>query len=194
MIRGHEGEPDILLEPRRIRERGEVADSLSVRGDGPVFRNPRADHRSVDLHADELARYALGLRPLDRLLPDVVWVLVEVHGPTEAHLERVVVEDDVRGVVQDARLNPADLGRRDGADVVWLARLHDPIPELLRERAVPEVQLVADLRAPARPRDHERDPVVLRLHEMVVLEIENLVAHQVLHQVLRLLPLDLYPR
>src|SRR5712692_1079985 len=131
--------PDVLLEPRRVRQRGDVADLPTVRVDVPVIRDPGPEGGAFDLDTDELALEALLLHPSERGLPEVVRPLVLVHGPAEAHLVRIVVEHDVRTVVQDSRLDPPDLGRGDRPDVVLGPRAHDRIPELLAEPRVAQI-------------------------------------------------------
>ena len=111
---------------------------------------------------------------LERGLADVVGVL----GSTSRSRPMTgtgVVDGHVRAVVEDAGLDPACLARRDRADVVRLAGLHDPIPQVAATRRVAQVDLVADLAGPARPADDDRDAVDLGRQRPVVLDVEDLV-------------------
>src|SRR6266566_471647 len=94
----------------------------------PEFRPPRVDLRTMDLYARELALDAGFLDPREGLLSDEVRLLVRVDEPPEVDLVRIVLERHVGAVVQDSRLDPADLGGSDRPHVVLLARLHDPVP------------------------------------------------------------------
>src|SRR5881628_839714 len=54
-----------------------------------------------------------------------------------------------------------------------------------------QVQLVAPFGTPTRPRDDEGDAIQLRLRQMVVLEVEDVLAEQVHHYILRFRALQL---
>ena len=124
-------------------------------------------------------------------LADVVGLL-RLDQPLEAHdLERVVGDRHVRAVVEDAGLDAARLARRDRADVVGPAGLHDPVPQVAAAGGVAEVDLVADLAGPAGPADDDGDAVELGRQRPVVLDVEDGVAEERLHDVLRLRALDL---
>ena len=126
-----------------------------------------------DLDADELAIDALRADLLERRLADVVGVL-RLDQPLEAHdLERLVGDGHVRAVVEDAGLDAARLARRDRPDVVRLAGLHDPVPQVAAARRVAQVDLVADLARPAGPADDDRDAVDLGRQRPVVLDVER---------------------
>ena len=77
----------------------------------------------------------------------------------------------VRAVVEDAGLDPARLARRDRADVVRPAGLHDPVPQVAAARRVAQVDLVADLAGPAGPADDDGDAVELGRQRPVVLDV-----------------------
>src|SRR5207245_8286993 len=125
--------------------------------------DPCSGLRSHYLDPDEFPLHAIPLDSGQRRLAEIVRLLVFVHGPSEPDLVRVVVEHDVRTVVQDARLDPTNLRRGDRADVVLRPGGDDRVPESLAELRIAQVQLVAALGAPARPRDDARDSVELRL-------------------------------
>src|SRR5207247_10606840 len=134
------------------------ADRPSSGGHGP-FRHVELDRLAVDLDADEPPLRTFVLEACEGRFADEVARLVEVDGPSEAHLIGVVLDRHVRAVVQDARLDAADIRGARGPAVVLLPRLHDRVPELSSERAVEEVQLVADLPRPTGASDEERNPV-----------------------------------
>src|SRR5437899_4368471 len=172
---------------------GDSADRPSSGGHGP-FRHVELDRLAVDLEADELPLRAFVIDACEGRLADEVARLVEVHGPSEADLVRIVLDRHVRAVVQDARLDPADIRGTRGPEVVLLPRLHDGVPELPAERAVEKVQLVADLSRPTGASDEERNPVEVRLRKEVVWQGRDLVPKQVRHQGFRLRTLDLERR
>src|SRR6266540_6540216 len=122
-----------------------MADGLAVLLHVPEFRRPRVDLRTMNLDARELPLDAHFLDSREGLLPDEVRLLFEVDEPPEVDLVRVVLERHVGAVVQDPRLDPSDLGGRDRPDVVLLARLHDPVPQLEASAPVEEIDLVPDL-------------------------------------------------
>ena len=144
-----------------------------------------------DLDADQLAIDARRADLLEGGLADVVGVL-RLDEPLEAHdVERRVVDRHVRAVVEDAGLDPARLARRDRPDVVRLARLHQPVPQVAAARRVAQVDLVADLAGPAGPADDDRDAVDLGRQRPVVLDVVDGRSEDRPHDVLRLRPLDL---
>src|SRR5207244_911685 len=98
---------------------------MSFFGSTKGFFTTVAARVPFDLDPHELALDALLLHSSKLGLPQVVRSLVLVHRPTEADLVRIVVEHDVRAVVQDPRLDPSNLGRSDRPDVVLRARAHD---------------------------------------------------------------------
>src|SRR6266511_2834822 len=87
---------DVLLQAGRHRKRGERADLQSVLPNRPWFRQPRTNHLiSRDLDADKFSFHALPLDRRERLLPDEIRLLVQVHEPSESRLVTVRVEVDV---------------------------------------------------------------------------------------------------
>src|SRR6266545_3148131 len=168
-----------------------MADLRTIGMDVPVIRDPRAERFARDLDPDELTLHPLALDAPECFLAEVVRRLALVDGPSQSDLVRIVVEDDVRAVVQDPRLDPPNLRGRDRPDVVSCPSGRDLVPQRSGVLRIAEVQLVSALRAPSRPREDERDAVEVRLREMVVLEIQDPIAEEVDHDVFRLRPLEL---
>src|SRR5437867_8622025 len=142
MIDAEERVADVLLEPRRVRQRGDVAHLPTVRVDVPVVRDPSPEGGAFDLDPDELSLDALLLHSSERGLSEVVRPFVLVHRPTETDLVRIVVEHDVRAVIQDPRPDPPDLGRGDRPDVILGPPPHDPIPRLPPDPPAPQIHPV----------------------------------------------------
>src|SRR3989442_4333451 len=157
----------------------------------PELRRPRVNLRALDLHTDKLPLPTLLLDLRKRLIPDEVRLLVEIHEPAQAHLVRVVLERHVGPVVQNSPLNPPNLRGRNGADVVLLPSLHDPVPEFDAPTAVRQIDFVANFRRPTGPRNHDRNSVDLLAHEVVVSEVEDRRADEIPEHVLRIRSLDL---
>src|SRR6267378_6538078 len=147
-----------------------MPDLLAVTCHVPELGRPRVNRRTLDLQADELPPDAFLLDPLESLFPDEVRLLVEVDEPAEVHLVRIVLERHVGSVIQDARLDPADLRRSDRPDLVLLPRVHDPIPQLDAATPVTQVDFVPYFRGPPGPCDDDRNPVDVGIQEMVVPE------------------------
>ena len=182
---------DVLLEPGRPDQVGHGADRLAARQRVALARELERERVAGDLDADQLAVDARHADLLERRLADVVGVL-RLDEPLETHdLERGVVDGHVRAVVEDAGLDPACLARGDRADVVRLAGVHDPVPQVAATRRIAQVDLVADLAGPARPADDDRDAVDLGRQRPVVLDVVDGRAEQRPHDVLRLRALDL---
>ena len=136
------------------------------------MREPRPDDLlSGDFHADEFPRRTVLLDLLQRLLPDEVVFLIEVDQPSQACLIWVVIQVDVGGIVQDARLDPSVLGGTGGPKVEPLARFPHAPPKLGPPASVAEIDLVSDFGGPAGPRHEDRDSIDLRVEEMIVREI-----------------------
>src|SRR5262249_48816095 len=146
---------------------------------------------AVDLDADDLLLDTLVTDPRERLARDEVGVAVEIDEPIQPELEGVVFVRHVGAPVEDASLDPADVHGTGRPNLVRAACLHDPLPEVVSARRVEEVDLVADLRRPARAGEDELDAVEVETAEVVVAEIEDVVAEQVAHDVLRLRSLNL---
>src|SRR5439155_515404 len=72
MIDAEERVADVLLKPRRVRQRGDVAHLPTVRVDVPVVRDPSPEGGAFDLDPDELSLDALLLHSSERGLPEVV--------------------------------------------------------------------------------------------------------------------------
>src|SRR2546428_12138678 len=150
-----------------------MANLLAVFLHVPELRRPRVNLGPLDLHAHELSLHAFLLDLRERLLPDEVRLLVEIHEPAQAHLVPVVLERHVGPVVQNSSLDPPNLEGRNGADVVFLPGLYDPVPEFNATTAVRQIDFVANFRCPTGPRDHDRNSVNLLTHEVIVSEIED---------------------
>src|SRR5207245_11504333 len=120
----------------------------------------------------------------DRATRDEVLLRAEIDEPSQPYFIGVVFERHVGPVVQDATLDPPNLRGRDRADVVFLPRLHDPVPELDASTAVRQVHLVADLGRPTGPRDDDRNAADFGAHEIVVTEVEDRATHEILQDVL----------
>src|SRR2546427_9108886 len=150
-----------------------MAGLLSVLLHVPELRRPGVNLWALDLHAHQPSLHAVLLDLRERLLSDEIRLLVQIHEPAQAHYVRVVLGRHVGAVVQDAPLDPPNLRGRDRADVVLLAGFHDPVPEFHAAAAVRQIYLVAHLRGPTGPRDHDGDAADLRVHEVIVPEIED---------------------
>src|SRR5436190_360666 len=126
---------------------------------------------ACDLDADELSIHAPRADRLERGLADVVRLLL-LDEPLEAgDVERRVIDRHVRAIVEDARLDPASLARRDRPDAVRLARLEHAVPQVATARRVAQVDLIADLARPAGPADHDGNAVDLGRERPVVLDV-----------------------
>src|SRR5215211_2778361 len=136
VLDGHHGEPDVLLQARRIAGRGDFADPLALFVDREVV-----DHRAVVvrtdvatpyLDADQLAADTLLADPLQRLPSDEVLLLLQLDHPLVAvsNLVGVGVVPHVATQGQDAALDPADVAWSDRGDPVRLAGLKHTVPEL----------------------------------------------------------------
>ena len=99
---------------------------------------------------------------------------------------------DVGAVVEDAGLDAACLARGDRADVELLPRLHDRVPQLVTAAAVEQVDLEARDRRPAGAADRDADALDVVVAAPVVLEVQDLVAHQLLEGLDGLRPLYLH--
>src|SRR3989475_3434856 len=185
--------PNVRLQPRGVDCGRDPADRPSPGGHGP-FRHVEFDGLAVDLNPDQFPLRAFVLDALEGGFADEVARLVEVDGPPESDFVRVVLDCHVRAVVQDARLDAADIRGTRGPEVVLLPRLDDRVPEMPALRTVEQIQLVSDLAGPTGASDEERDPVELRPEKEVIRQGRNLLAEQVGHQGFRLRTLDLERR
>ena len=79
-----------------------------------------------------------------------------------------------------------------GADVELLAGREDRVPQLVAAAEVEQVDLEPGDRGPAGPADHDRDALDLVRAAPVVLEVEDLVAHELLERLDGLRSLDLH--
>src|SRR5712691_564845 len=185
--------PDIRLEPRGVNRGRDPADRSSSGGHGP-FRHVEFDWLAVDLNPDQFPLRAFVLDALEGGLADEIARLVEVDGPPESDFVRVVLDRHVRAVVQDARLDAADIRGTRGPEVVLLPRLDDRVPEMPALRTVEQIQLVSDLAGPTGASDEEGDLFELRPCKEVIRQGRDLLAEQVRHQGFRLWTLDLERR
>src|SRR5437870_8635757 len=87
------------------------------------------DGRAFDLDPGNLSANALRLDASQGRPADEVLGLVEVHGPSEPEFIGVVREGHVGAVVEDPRLDPADVRGAGRPNLVALARGHDPLPQ-----------------------------------------------------------------
>ncbi len=188
----------LRLEPGRPRARGHPPEPRVALDQRPeVVERALVGHRlAADVDPDELAVEQVAVA--DLLQPraaEEVRLLVPLDEPLEpAHVQRRVLDPDVRAVVEDPGLDPAGLARRDHADPVRLPRLEHALEQLVAAARVLQVELVADLPRPPGPADHDRDAVDLGLGAEVVPEVGHRVAEQVAHHVLRARALDLHRR
>src|SRR2546427_5022041 len=149
------GVTDVRLESRRVNRGCDPADRPFPGRHGPL-RHVEPDRLAVDLDPDELPFRAFVFDPLQSCFADEVAWFVEVHRPAESDLVRIVLDHHVRAVVQDARLDPANVGWAGGPQVVLLPGFDDGFPEWTATRSIEEVQFVADLSRPTRAGDEER--------------------------------------
>src|SRR5579862_7913409 len=182
---------DVLAQPRRPDQVGDMADPVPVAERGPERGNLELQRVSRHFNADKLARDALRAHPVERGLADVVPLLRLDQSLHAGDLQRVILQRHVGVVVEDAGLDPARLARRDRPDLVALTRGHDRVPQIIAPGRVPQENLVPDLAGPARPADHDLDAIERRVRAEVVPQPGDLVAEQVTHQWFRLGPLDL---
>ena len=84
------------------------------------------------------------------------------------------------------------MARRDHLEVELLACLEHGVPQLVRvDGGVVEVDLVAHLAGPSGARDHHLEPLQPGLEELVIAQIEHLLAEKLAHELLGLGTLDL---
>src|SRR3989441_11381768 len=184
---------DVLLEPGRVDRRGHSTD-VSSTSPGRPLRHVEFDWRAINLHAHELALRSLFLDSLKGGFADEVLRLLQVDGPAEADLIRVVFDRHVGAVVQDPRLDAPDIGGTCWPNAVRLAGLDHRVPEIPSAGRVEEIQFVPDLSGPSGAGHEERDAVQFRGREKVVGKVRDLLAEQVTHQRFRLGTLHLERR
>src|SRR5437899_9189063 len=166
------GIPDVLLEARRHRERGQGSDLFAVLPHGPRMREPGPDDLvTQDLDSDELLLRTLFLDLPQRRSADEVVFLVQVDEPSQAGFVRVVIPIDVRRIVQNPGLDPAVLGGTGGPKVERLACRHDTVPQIGSSTSVAQIDLVSDFGGPSRPRDDDWDAIDRRFEKVVVFQI-----------------------
>ncbi len=100
----------------------------------------------------------------------------------------------VRAPVEDAAFDPPDVGRAGRSDAVRRTDFHQRLPQVRAASGIEQVDLVPHLGGPAGPRHDHRDAPDLGVPPPVVLEIEDGVAQQGDHEVLRPRSLDLHRR
>src|SRR6266550_3340313 len=182
---------DVLLQPRRPDRVREVADLVSALVGVPVFRHLRPELGPQQLDAHELPIDPFATDPFQRVLADVVLWLFLDQALEPHHVERGVGQPHVGAVVEDARLDPSRLARRDRPDPELLARVHDRVPEVVSTSSIQEVDLEPGDRGPPGPRDHDRDPVRVEVIAPVVLEVIDRRSDELLQRLRRERPLDL---
>src|SRR5215204_4139562 len=193
VLDGHQGEPDVLLQSRGPECRGDLAYLRAVVDDLQIILYVTYQGVAIELYADHLAAHALVRNTPERLLADKVGFLIQLHRVPQVRLVRVqevvvtvavVVQRDVGPVAQDAGLDPPDLGRSDRREVVGLAGLEHHIPEFDAVAAgIPEVYLEPYLAGVAGPRDHDVHAFEVVFVHPVVLEVEDLLAEDVHHEI-----------
>src|SRR5256712_2093813 len=189
------GIPDVLLEARRHRERGQGSDLFAILLDGPWMREPGPDDLvTQDLDSDELFLRTLFLDLSQRRSADEVVFLVQIDEPSQTSLVRVVIPIDVRRIVQDPGLDPAVLGGTSGPKGERLPGRHDAVPQIGSSRSVAQIDLVSDLGGPSRPRNDYRDAIDCSLEKGVVFQIRDRWAHERAEHILRFRSLDLHRR
>src|SRR5829696_924963 len=199
VLDGDHGEPDVLLQTRRVAGRRDLADPLA-----PLVNREVVDHGAVvvrpavataDLDADELAADALFADLTQGFPSDEILLLLQFDHPlvAVAHLVGVGVVPHVSAQGQDTALDPAYVAGPNGRDPVWLTSLQHPIPELQPVAArVLQVKLVAELARVSRARDHQLHAVEPPVHHVVVGHVEDVLAEEVRHDLLGLRALHLH--
>src|SRR5712691_7547895 len=108
---------------------------------------------SGDLHANELPLRTVLLDFSQRRLSDEVVFLLEVDEPTQAGLVRIVIQVDVRGIVQDACFDPTVLGGTGGPEVERSPGFHHSVPQVRAAARVEEIDLVCRLLLEKKKKD-----------------------------------------
>src|SRR5262247_2921730 len=124
------GDPDVLVDRRAVRARGDDADRTAVFLHRiAVARDGLVDH----LDTDQAPPQALGADLLERLAPDEL-ALRRLDDPAQARLERVRRVVDVVAVEGVLHLEPQGVARPepDGRGAIGAARGHERLPELRR--------------------------------------------------------------
>src|SRR5262245_42441307 len=159
------GDPDVLVDRRAVRARGDDADGAAVFPQRiAVARHGLVDH----LDTDQAPPRALGTDLLERLAPDEL-ALRRLDDPAQASLERVRRVVDVVAVEGVLHLEPQGVTRPepDRRGAIGAARGQQRLPEL-RGPVGGRVQLESVLAGVARPGDHSRDLADVAAREAVV--------------------------
>ena len=149
------------------------------------------DRRTLDLDAGDLPAYPLRLDALQGCPADEVLRLVEVDSPSQPDFVGVVLECHVGAVVENPRLDPADVRGAGRPDLVGLAGADDSLPELVSPAAIAQVDLVPDFARPAGSGHHDGDRIERCLAERVVGHRSHPIPEQVGDQRFRLRTLEL---
>src|SRR5262245_41673921 len=174
------GVADVAFEPWGPGAGGDPSEPrLALEQRPDVVQRALVGHRiAADVDADELAIEQVPVADLlQALAADEVGALIPLDELLEpGHVQRRVLDADVRAVVEDPGLDAPGLARRDHADPVRLAGLEHLLEQVVAPRRVLQVQLVADLARPARTADDDRDAVDLGLGAEVVAQVGHVVA------------------
>src|SRR5712691_2879153 len=186
---------DVLLQSRRHREGRENPDLRPVLPNGPRMREPWPDDLiSGDFHAHELPLRSFLPNSLQRRPSDEVVFLLEVDEPTQAGLVRIVIQVDVRGIVQDACLDPTVLGGTGGPEVERSPGFHHSVPQVRAAARVEEIDLVSYFGGPTCPRDNHRDAIDGRFQKVIIFETRDPRADERSQYVPRFRALNLHRR
>src|SRR2546430_758391 len=180
------GDPDVPVDRRAVRARGDDADCAAVFLHGvAVARDGLVDH----LDADQAAPYALGADFLERLAPDEL-AFGRLDDPPEPRFERIRRLVDVVAVEGVLHLEPQRVARPepDQAGSVGAAGGQERFPEphgLVGGR----VELEAVLAGVTRPRDHGRHLADVAAREAVVPDGRHVAVGEAADERLGLRPL-----
>src|SRR5918999_2988923 len=120
VLDGNHGEPDVLVQARRVAGGRDLADLLAILVDWEEVGHRAvvvgAELLAADLDPHKLAGDSLLAHPPQRLLADEVRLLVELDHPlvAVADLVGILVYRHVAAVGEDTTLDPAYVGRPDG--------------------------------------------------------------------------------
>src|SRR4030095_9486814 len=137
--------PDVALEPGRPRARRHPPHARVALDQRPeVVQRALVPHGlAADVDADELSVDQVAVADLlQPRAPEEVSLLFPLDEPLEpAHVQRRVLDPDVRSVVEDPRLDPPRLAGCDHADPVRLAGLEHALEELVAAARVLQIEL-----------------------------------------------------
>src|SRR3989442_15709419 len=156
------GVADVFLQPRRMDARSDVSAAAHR-----IARHVEIEPRAVDLDPRQLLPDSLLLDAAQCGAPDELGRLVELDHPLEPYFVGTVLERHVDAVVEDAGFDAADVGGAGRRDAVGLAGRHDTVPQLGAARRLEEIDLVAELAAPAGARHQHPDRVQPGLEAMI---------------------------